>query len=1149
MGEIKEVWDMLWDIYSKAEGTPWENAIPIIVVGAVLFLLVKLIIIPLGKGVYKLYGYISNKWFVKKQIYEKLSFMDSSDLYYAIKNYVPTRFSRIDPSNNEEPIPEYIALEGEKEPLLLEHFLKYEYSIKNGGKYYLCLGDCGMGKTTFLINLYYQTLKLHKYKCVFISLQEENCIEQIQAVEFQSKTILLLDALDENENALTDYAAFSTMLERATHNFYRVIITARTNFFENETKEQISNNKSNASMLDKLSSSRKYYISPFTDEDIKKFLRKRYHHNSKKIKKAWTIVEKNKNLSVRPLLLRFMDELLKEDYSFEYDFQLYEYLFGKWIEREKRNINEDLGKNLYEECLLMAKRIYYQWQKNGKIGVYLEDIKGDVTFGGIESIQLKGHALINRTSDGMYKFSHKSYWEFLLAKLAVSDFLFSDELLIKNFDRATAFLEEMIQYSKSNSKQHDVFFSIGVANYLLKYKKPEDAEEQLKYVINKCSENEQLHLYAHIKLAECYWRQIKYESAKKVLNLIYDTTISNSEIDIENAVLYSKFAITFSTYCREYRLVEGQKFLEKIIIFFENNKMLNYNLLRCYSAYSYCCVNYKAKQDFVEKMSNTIGEYFKYDQYAKYLYLCAISWKTQYKIKGLLDIIDEQIRQYVRFMDAYELIINNCDMAVSMYSYYNEQDSFFEHQDAAIDYFGNAYDICNLIYKDNNHIILNNPYMVTIQKKLVLAFSVIKVRKLNELVEPILNYSRNYKHIDEMRLFCSDLLKKEGNDKLEDFRSREKYLLQALELVKNNFYKMADIYWDLYVLYDDNDQIELGQQYLEKAYRLAIDKIEIYMTPLYCGILRVTLEFYRGQVNRDDIIQTLLEITPKVYGSDNRKKSVYQALRRVLLTMEDQRLINVCIELLQLEFSCEVMENLFDICNKYDGQEKFIVYINFIIAKREFLSLEECNVLEKFLKEKKENFSCDVVNYFYEIINKAKKGRNNFIFSNKEINYDNSSNQLLKLGYKSCDSKFFENINVSESSVHKDIDLDLQKELEKKFDELFGSLDEDETNIKEENSQQENLSKDDNVIVLNDEDGNDIKFDFLDLIEYDGDEFVVLLPSDENADEVVILKVEDGETEDTESYVSVDDDLVLNNVFSIFKERFKEEFHFCESNE
>ena len=99
--------------------------------------------------------------------------------------------------------------------------------------------------------------------------------------------------------------------------------------------------------------------------------------------------------------------------------------------------------------------------------------------------------------------------------------------------------------------------------------------------------------------------------------------------------------------------------------------------------------------------------------------------------------------------------------------------------------------------------------------------------------------------------------------------------------------------------------------------------------------------------------------------------------------------------------------------------------------------------------------------------------------------------------------------------VYIKIQIQICKRIREKFDELFGSLDEDETNIKEENSQQENLSKDDNVIVLNDEDGNDIKFDFLDLIEYDGDEFVVLLPSDENADEVVILKVEDGETEDT----------------------------------
>ena len=47
----------------------------------------------------------------------------------------------------------------------------------------------------------------------------------------------------------------------------------------------------------------------------------------------------------------------------------------------------------------------------------------------------------------------------------------------------------------------------------------------------------------------------------------------------------------------------------------------------------------------------------------------------------------------------------------------------------------------------------------------------------------------------------------------------------------------------------------------------------------------------------------------------------------------------------------------------------------------------------------------------------------------------------------------------------------------------------------------------DNIIVLNDENGEEIEFEFLDLIEYEGEEYVVLLPNDEDEDagEVVIL--------------------------------------------
>ena len=88
----------------------------------------------------------------------------------------------------------------------------------------------------------------------------------------------------------------------------------------------------------------------------------------------------------------------------------------------------------------------------------------------------------------------------------------------------------------------------------------------------------------------------------------------------------------------------------------------------------------------------------------------------------------------------------------------------------------------------------------------------------------------------------------------------------------------------------------------------------------------------------------------------------------------------------------------------------------------------------------------------------------------------------------------------------------------------------------------------DNVIILNDEDGNEVKFDFLDLIEYGGEEYVVLLPVEEgeDADEVVILKVEDTDSEEEESYVGVDDQEVLNAVFAIFKDKFKDEFNFVD---
>ena len=88
----------------------------------------------------------------------------------------------------------------------------------------------------------------------------------------------------------------------------------------------------------------------------------------------------------------------------------------------------------------------------------------------------------------------------------------------------------------------------------------------------------------------------------------------------------------------------------------------------------------------------------------------------------------------------------------------------------------------------------------------------------------------------------------------------------------------------------------------------------------------------------------------------------------------------------------------------------------------------------------------------------------------------------------------------------------------------------------------------DNIIVLNDENGEEAQFEFLDLIAYEGEEYVVFLPIEESdeAGEVVILKFEETDNDAEESYVSVDAEDTLMAVFNIFKNKFKDEFIFVD---
>lgn len=84
----------------------------------------------------------------------------------------------------------------------------------------------------------------------------------------------------------------------------------------------------------------------------------------------------------------------------------------------------------------------------------------------------------------------------------------------------------------------------------------------------------------------------------------------------------------------------------------------------------------------------------------------------------------------------------------------------------------------------------------------------------------------------------------------------------------------------------------------------------------------------------------------------------------------------------------------------------------------------------------------------------------------------------------------------------------------------------------------------DDIIVLNDEDGNEVRFEFLDIIEYEDEEFVFLLPVEDESGEITVLKIADTDDPDEDTYVGIEDNDLLQKVFGLFKEKYKEELGF-----
>lgn len=83
------------------------------------------------------------------------------------------------------------------------------------------------------------------------------------------------------------------------------------------------------------------------------------------------------------------------------------------------------------------------------------------------------------------------------------------------------------------------------------------------------------------------------------------------------------------------------------------------------------------------------------------------------------------------------------------------------------------------------------------------------------------------------------------------------------------------------------------------------------------------------------------------------------------------------------------------------------------------------------------------------------------------------------------------------------------------------------------------MEEESGILTLTDEDGQEVDFEYLDSVDYDGKEYLVLMPADQAETQIVILEVEPVD-EENENYLYVSDEAVLDAVYGIFKERYKD---------
>jgi hypothetical protein len=337
-----------------------------------------------------------------------------ANLERSLRYYLPPFCQDVDPAGGDEP--RLVFGVQNKLFAVLDTVLSRETEYR----YIILLADSGMGKTSALLNYFSRYMKQWRkpYQLALIPLGIPDADDRIAAVAEKSNTVLLLDALDEDTLAIVDHTERVRMLLQLTREFRKVVITCRTQFFSQD--EEIPKRTGILKVGARAAGEgaeylfHKVYLSPFTDEQVKKYIRRLYPFWRRKSRRAaFAMSSRIAHLSSRPMLLAHIDDLVRTRRSAETSFTLYEEMVQAWLIREEGFIKNIA--HLREFSELLAVDIYLNRRARGAERVPERELASLATTWNVplENWKLSGRSLLNRDADGNFKFAHRSIMEFL----------------------------------------------------------------------------------------------------------------------------------------------------------------------------------------------------------------------------------------------------------------------------------------------------------------------------------------------------------------------------------------------------------------------------------------------------------------------------------------------------------------------------------------------------------------------------------------------------------------------------------------------------------------------------------------------------------------------------------------------------------------